>query len=112
MLKVVHPAPPEPTISEGVRNVWLTITTLRGAGAEREWEEDSPHGRRSEYMSSLRQLMSLLGLPPWATLPCDASDPEPPSWYTSEEARADYANAHRLYLLLQEAVAAEDAACV
>src|SRR5262245_1053437 len=107
MLNLVHPAPePITTFSEGVLNVWRTITTIRRAGAEREWEEDSPHGRRSEYMSSLRQLVSLLGLPPWATLPSDAFDPEPPSWYTSAEARADYANAHNLSVLLE--AAAED----
>src|SRR5262245_35821335 len=111
MLRIVHPPPPEPitTFSPGALDLWRRIMKIRYARTEANWGDDTPPGQRGEYLSAIRQLSNLLGLPPWASLPQDASYPTPPDWITSEEQRADYVNAHRLYLLLQAAVAVEDA---
>jgi hypothetical protein len=85
--------------------LWNRLHGIIGEGGDEVWESEG--GRRREYLDACVELHALLGLKPWNEMAIDAADPEPPEWMTDAHHRTDYRRAHRLYLALEAAAAAE-----
>jgi hypothetical protein len=88
-------------ITPGMVDLWKRIKAIRYAAPDfaAYWDNE-------EFRSATKQLSLLLALPPWATEPDQAMDPEPPDWMRNlpDELEA-YNKAHKLYLLLEQAAA-------
>ena len=89
-------------ITNGMLALWHRLLAIMNADDHQFWEEDG--GARREFLDATVALHRLCGLSPAQCSPVDAIPAEPPRWMIGQE-RADYARAHRLAVLFEQAAA-------
>jgi hypothetical protein len=90
---------PDPEISGEMIALWRRCRGMQDRGEDREWEDAG--GRRAEYLEARSRLGAMLGIQPWMVTPLHARSPIAPKLW--RQASCQYAQAHRLWLLFEQA---------